>query len=376
MKAQLNDAEALKLITPAALTSYALSAGWTKRESYGPHADLYTGRRLPEIILPKDNSLADYPNVVARLIDVFSRVSDHDELSLYRNLFVADRDVVRVRVYQGTLTMGDSLRLISASRDVLVATASSLNRDPQPSYHPNNKDARDLVSKLQLGHTESGSFVVTVLTPVLAPESGKSASSFLGEEDRDAIPDARRLTHRLTEALGIARSMIEKHTDLVISRAVSMGMSSNRCDALSALIEPFPRVSLRVSWAMTRPRKPHGGVTFKKEDIDALNRTSHTFRQQRGDNSNEVVLEGFVKRLKREATESGGVVQILASVHGSKKESTIEAVLDPSDYEKAIDAHRHQANIIISGRLSRTNNRSYLLSPHISEVISEGKLGF
>lgn len=369
MRTDLSDPQALRIITPEALSWYALTAGWKKRGTYGAHADLYAGTGLPEIILPKDVSLSDYPNVVGKLIEVFATVAHRDKFALYRSLLIADRDAVRVRVHQETLNMNDGIHLISASRDLLLATAYSLRHDPQPFYYP-NKDARDLVSKLQLGHTEPGSFVVTLLTPVLKPGD---ISPLLGDED-DSEPDTRQLTRRLSEALDLTRQTIDRHTSFAMSHAISSGLSSNLCDALSQLIAPFRKVSVRVSWAVTRPLEPHREVRFEKNDTVFLGRSSQIFREQKREDSDAATLEGFVKRLNRDETESGGVIQILTFLHGSKKRSTIEAILTPSDYETAIEAHREQSNIVIRGRIKRIRRRYRLLDPQLIAVVREGKL--
>jgi excisionase family DNA binding protein len=110
MKARILDAEALKAISPGALAAYARGEGWGKTETYGTHADVYTGVQKPEIILPRTDRLADYAAVVSRLIDVFSKVNERDELSTYRDLVGADHDVVRDRRAPGE---GRTLKLLT-----------------------------------------------------------------------------------------------------------------------------------------------------------------------------------------------------------------------------------------------------------------------
>ena len=101
MKAQILDAEALRAISPAALAAFARGEGWAKTATYGGHADVYAGHDRPEIIIPRTDRLADYASAVSRLIDVFAKVNDRDELATYRDLVGADRDVVRVRAFGG-----------------------------------------------------------------------------------------------------------------------------------------------------------------------------------------------------------------------------------------------------------------------------------
>ena len=80
--------------------------------------------------------LGDYASVVATLIDTFADVTGHDELSVYRSLTTADRDVIRVRAAEsddGSVTLNAGVHLIGGARDMLLSVACSL-REPQPVY--------------------------------------------------------------------------------------------------------------------------------------------------------------------------------------------------------------------------------------------------
>ena len=101
LKVRIEDVEALKAVSPVVLSAYARAKGWVKGEAYGDFSDFYTADGLPEIILPRTQQLGDYANVVSRLIEIFARVAGVDELTLYRDLVTADRDVGRDDAGQG-----------------------------------------------------------------------------------------------------------------------------------------------------------------------------------------------------------------------------------------------------------------------------------
>ena len=146
MKVDIGDADALRVVSPAALKAYALAAGWSKLESFGDYSDVYVADEMPEILLPRTELLGDYASVVSRLIATFARIAATDELSLYRDLVTADRDVVRVRVTEtddGSLGVNSGVDLITGARDLLLAAACSW-REPQPLYRAGaNKEASD-----------------------------------------------------------------------------------------------------------------------------------------------------------------------------------------------------------------------------------------
>ena len=95
MRVTIRDTEALKAVSPAALSAYARAAGWSKAETYRDHSDVYVAHGRPEIILPRTEHLGDYADVVSRLVETFANAMETDELSLYRDLVTADRDVIR-----------------------------------------------------------------------------------------------------------------------------------------------------------------------------------------------------------------------------------------------------------------------------------------
>ena len=73
------------------------------------------GRAVAGVGLAADSTLGDYASVVAQLIEIFARVAERDELSLYNDLVTANRDVVRVRVGEsddGSLSMNAGVDLI------------------------------------------------------------------------------------------------------------------------------------------------------------------------------------------------------------------------------------------------------------------------
>ena len=138
MQVRIQDQEALKAVSPAALAAYARSAGWERGEIYRVHSHVYAGHDRPEIIVPRTDHLGDYATVVSRLIGVFAQVADQDELTIYRSLVTGDRDVVRVRVADaddGSLELNQGVDLIGGARDLVLSAACSITR-PRPKGLP------------------------------------------------------------------------------------------------------------------------------------------------------------------------------------------------------------------------------------------------
>ena len=367
MKASIWDREALVAVSPAALSAYARVEGWDKIETYGDHSDVYAAEGLPEIILPRTQRLGDYANAVSQLIGIFAKVADMDELSLYRDLVTADRDVIRVRAGgkdDGAVALSDG---VVWARDMLLAAACSLS-NPQPLYRAGaNRRANDYMRRVCLGQTEQGSFAISLLTPVVPPPMQQP---LIPDWRADDEPVERQVTMRLVDALTATREATEEIVGgdtVAFSKAVSRGISANLCEALVQLIEPFPTLDVSLAWARTRPReRVRDVICFSRDDAPILREAAREFRNR--EPRPDVRLFGFVHRLKRDESQTDGTIALRSDIDGEAQSLT--AVLNSVDYERAIKAHKDRAAVIAEGDLERVGQRWSLLNPRIVSVIS------
>ncbi len=370
MRASIRDTQALRAVSPAALSAYARAAGWRKTDDYGEHSDVYAAEERPEVIIPRTQRLGDYARVVSRLIDIFARAAETDELALYRDLVTADRDVIRVRAAEsgdGAVPVSDGVALMQGAYDMLLAAARSLS-NRRPVYHGRpDKKTSEYLRRVRLGQTEQGSFVATLLTPVISPPT---QPAFGPDWPPAADPIERKVTKRLSCALKAVRKATERTVsggDSAFFEAVDNGVSANLCDALVTLVEPFPALDVSLVWARTHPVKPERDVVcFASGDAPILRGAAQSFRAREPQPDARVF--GFVQRLQRDQQETDGTVTLRAYVDDGPVKS-VTAVLNQSDYERAIQAHSEKAAIIAKGDLEQTGQRWRLLNPSIVEVI-------
>lgn len=370
MKVSIQDKKALLEVSPAALSAYARVAGWTKVDTYGEHSDIFMGEGLPEIILPRTAHLGDYARVVSMIIEIFAEVADVDELTLYRDLAMADRDVVRVRAVSddesGSLVVSDGIDLLSGARDMILAAACSL-QGAQPIYRAGaNREAMAYLNRVRLGQTEQGSFAITLLSPVISPPIQQQM--FSESEYRDD-PIERQVTKRLADALAATREATEKTVvgDAgAFSEAVARGVSANLCEALVKLIEPFQILDISLVWARTHPMNTARNVVrFASHDAPILREAARSFRDR--EPRPDMYLFGIVQGLQRGEMDTKGTIALRTSIDGQNQ--VVAAVLKQSDYARAIQAHETKSPLVIEGDLERTGQRWRLLNPRIVDII-------
>lgn len=362
------DQAALMTVSPASLTAYARLTGWTKAEPYGEYSDVYMAKDLPEIIIPRTQRLGDYANVVRMLLDVFASVEGRPAMHLYRDLVTGDRDAVRVRVAEsddGSVAIGDGLSLLQGASDMVLAAASSLTM-PKPLYARSTNEARHHLSNMRLGQTDQGSFVVTLLTPVISPPV---APTFGARLDVESEPIERRVIKRLIGALDATRNAVEQTAigdPTAFFDAVELGVSANLCDAVATVIEPFSDLDIRVTWARTLPTDSISrAVNFGAADAPILRRASQTFRDREPRRGEQ--LSGFVQRLNRGKEDDDGTITLNTFFDGASRSVTV--VLDQADYETAIKAHASRSMVTLRGDLDQMKRRWRLLNPHVIGVV-------
>ena len=372
MTTNLRDPRMLIAVSPMALSAYAQSVGWSRAEAFGDNSDVYANSLLPEIIIPRTSRLGDYAQVVARLISIFAQAAELEEIELYNNLVVSDRDVTRVAVNDGTddgtIDLEQGSNLVVGSREMYLAAACSLNRQ-SPVYRAGaHQEANECLRRIRIGQTERGSYVVTLLSPAIPPQL---QAPLMPDSEIDDDPMDRRISLRLAHALSSVRDATSRAISgdtTAFTAAVPEGTSANLCEALVQMLEPFSHLEVSMTWAKTRPlHRQKDTVRFSSEETSILREAARSFRSR--EPRLDFELFGSVQRLKRDDSETDGTVTLRASIDG--RTQSVTAVLSESDYNRAIEAHRERAPIKMEGDLDRFGQRWRLVNPRITEVLMD-----
>ena len=355
----------LRNITPVALSHYARSEGWSKVGVYRKYSDIYAADGKPEIIVPSADIIDDYEMAVSDLIAVFSEVLDKDCISVYKDLTVADRDVMRVKALEASpegVPFEIAHTMVTRTRDMLVAAAYSLN-DSRRVYHARvGGEVAGYLNRMQLGHTESGSFA---LVPPIAPELQYST---IGSQHQ-APPRERRVTERLSQSLFATRFATEKvfsGDSYNFEQAIEYGdgVSANLCEAVAGLAQSVSSFDISFNWAITRPSDAiRGPLSFSNRDVPVLREAASKFR--RPEPEYDKLLSGFIYRLTRNQGSRYGIVYMRASVEGVSR--SVRAELDKQDYERSAGTHTSNSRISLIGDLERIGHRLHLRNARVVE---------
>lgn len=354
MRVAITDREELANLEPADVSVYLQSRGWARLGIGGGRAESWmhpSAAQEVELLLPTDKSLGDYALRVSQVLHSLEVVEGRSQLEIMRDICYVGADVIRLRRASdpqafGTIPLIDGTKLIEQAVAMVTAAACAAvaTRRVVPTRHPAEADA--YVKHVRLGHTEKGSFILTVVSRV-APlmVSGSPALLELMEE-----PFPRRVTRTLWRAVG-ASSVATKLTRAggslsVFEQAVEEGVSANLCEALAGMLEatgPETELNLSVAWAAAHPvheegLREHG---FSHNDVPILYEAARTLK--RAAPLEGIPVTGVVVKLHREKGAEAGDVTVSCAIEGSVKKLSVP--LTPSDYQVAIDAHRDKLGV-------------------------------
>ena len=363
-------------VEPLGLRAYLTAGGWTRIEAFGERGDVYALEGASsEIVAPSSSELGDYGTRVLQIADILGKVEDRDPSTVLRDLSSAGVDLIRVAAQddgQRSVPVDAGVTLVSMAREALLAAACAADR-PQRAYRAGGiRKATDYLKTVRLGHTEGGSYVITLLSPVgPSLDDGEQLGIFpeLAEE-----PYARQVTRMLAQGLAGTRQAVDlADRDKGIGafeERVDVGVNANLCKAIANLLKDRERVGVGVGWALTRrsppPRSP---VVFRAREAPVLEEASRVLTE-RQDRPNETV-SGYVRALKREEGEHKGRATMKAVVDGALVSVQVE--FPPGDYTRIVDAHDKRLDITLDGDLRRVGQRWHLAHPRNLYVSSDGE---
>lgn len=245
------------------VATYLRTRGWERLEH--PSRDVSYWRRVVgterfEVLLPHHHEWSDHLDLLTALVDTLARAERRSALSLLHDLSTATCDVIRLRAVagpssDGTIGVGDGLRLVDCLRRVALAAACTAV-EPRRAYHKRKfTEATRFVDRLRLGQTERGSFVLTALSSV-TPALTEDPSS------QEPDPFERKVTRTLAQALsGLEAAALQGSLENQIEpfeREVERGVSADLCEAIALLgeSEVIEQVDFEIAWSPVRPAPP------------------------------------------------------------------------------------------------------------------------
>ncbi|WP_181770335.1 hypothetical protein [Amycolatopsis pittospori] len=372
-------------LTPSAVSSYLGVSGWVLEDTL-PGAEswlLYEGSRPhARIILPTDVTFIDFGKRFNEALQRLRRVYDWDSFQLASSILAARSDFFYIRADQ--LIRNDSIPLKQAEQLIsgtlkMMSAAALATIEPRASFPGRRPDAvrNFLDDDVRMGHTQRGSFIITVLTnldedDVLPPEpqadentskdieilEDETAPDALASESLIIPPFQRRVTATLANALRETSRITSADHPFASSDSINAGVSSELCESILLMtkFEGLRALDLSFRWAPAERVQPPSveQVVFDRDHLEPLKNVSSKLKER--EDPERMSIIGRVIKLQRseESDDPNEATVTLRGVVERNNRRQVRVTLSGADHDLAIAAYREQFPIQVTGDIHRT----------------------
>lgn len=373
MKVRIVDAGVLKALSPTSVAACLRVYGWDERDASRAGTSEWAKVVSDEEILLVCPLKMDAKDYALRMSEVLEDLSDAEGIpqdEVLRDIQTSTADLIRFRVKasgaeDGSLPLEDGERLITGAKEVMLSAACAA-LEPKPYYATRKPNlAMDYLSRVRLGQSEVGSYILTVHSTIPPEVTGGQQNMFHLEQ-----PFERRVSLTLAAALKTTQAVAVRNSVDTL-KDVASGLSANMCSALATMSGQARAHSLEVAikWAAVRsaPAQVANRFSFSADQLGILGEAGRTLKASAQLEGAQVT--GLVVVLKRDAPVEPGKVTIKGLVDGELR--TIRVQLSADDYKKALEAHGHGLTVMVTGEIQRRGNVSELINPRGFSVESE-----
>jgi hypothetical protein len=380
----------------AALDRY----GWRQVGGRTGLYERYVNEREPslKLLIPLDPARPDYQQLLHEALYVLagSRLAQAEQV--VQHLVATPGDEVRfckdVQTVAGAIPWKIGEELFQSASMALKASAKATIERRASFRNHNYRIANDFLGAALMGQTQVGSYVVTAYTPpereFFEKESQRRDYLLFGT----AANTGRQVVRLMRDVLGIAREALDEcaRTEQLeqFDEAVQYGFSKEMATALKGLVHRSDGASVAIDWSRTfipratdsrelptfdahrpnfaSPAPTPNEVEFKPSDYPILEKVEE--RLGAPTTVRKVTVTGTVEVLTRQVGQLGVIVlDIRSGSTGSK----IRVQLSATDYYRAMEAHREENVVRLSGREERLGNYFWLREPSRLEIVGPAR---
>lgn len=343
-------------IKPTLLAAYLERNGWTLVHSIGRKALIFLNEsRDSEIIVPLDNKTSDYAQLLSEALANISQTLKEPIGVITNKISFPYADYMRAKIIStkskyGIIPLNNIVPYFDSLRKWLLAGAAfSIN--PRR-YHTkiSTKDTEKWINRCRIGQTEPGSYCVNIIFPledirdhgqcVLIPQKApltrritntlmQSASEVIRAIEDDDISDIKQCHEKCIISANLCKSIVEMQNNIENG---DISLSTEWHPSVSNITDNIPN-----------------NVVFHSMHKSAFEEISKELTPETPEERQK--FSGFVTRLHREEEDSPGEVTILYA--SGKKRKQLIATLNTEQYTQAIDAHKNNLPVFVSGLLTR-----------------------
>ena len=321
-----------------------------------------------EIVIPKDFDVPDLPAYLEQAINILSVLDNEHPKDVMRRVVYYDSDVLSIRNLEETEYSSIVLRQAATQVNELkglVTYATCSERDPRPYFGSPIPAAKKMTEKYRFGHTFSGSFGFTIVSPIrsLAMQYEMNLDGPGGPIDDPIVvaPVERRVMERIMRGLKYTREATTQRDPQVLVKEYSGGFNSNMCSRVVGLsIRKTLPIEFSVTWSpKIAPPEDLSEFREAKTNAAAYEYLEEAATVLRGLKPEYVTIQGLVTHLSSQADPLGDSIKgrsVVIRWTDIPRPHNVAVALDKDDYVIAHKAHMTWSTVQVSGILQKTGN--------------------
>ena len=346
-------------ISPGLIRDYLQGAGWVFHEPYGPYASIYRGPSGKEALVPSLQDSEFYPKRVRELLATVVAADNLSEPVLFNDLRYHGRDVTRLVVPIGS----DRDTLPPSIFNRVTTGARQVWEDAVKGVGLNASEEADYWETAGFGHTEAGSFVFTMCSPIVSTLAGQLGLMPEGQ----AQSSARKVTDQMETSVREVRSALtelKQGTDDAFGRAAERGITPVACEGISKTAEHFDVVHWEIgeTGGPGHPLKTRLTVSFDRSDAPLLTEAAEAIKRESWVTEPQTTeLFGYINIFKKPQYKAEAEATMKTLIRGAQGEQTVHIMLKPDQYETAWRLHTADQDAAVNGKLVRTGAKTWEL---------------
>jgi hypothetical protein len=347
------EAEHLRLLKLVDIESFLSTSGWTKKAA-NDYASVWKFRDS-EILMPAQEA-RDYFRRVREAIAELSTVMAQTEEAVFRQILASGFKLLKIssvgaRSSDGTVSFEAGCKLLMSVRDLLLASASAVV-EPRRMYTGKRSDlVSSFIDDARLGQTEHGSFVWTVLAPIVQKTEailpGIAPETPFGEQVVTKLLDATKLVRQAAERTDGGSDWFA--TSFV--PLVEKGVSANLCAALCNMLEVDGTEKIVLSTSSFSDGASDLNVVELPATLnERLSQAAVEFRKDPP--LDNVLIEGTTTSFRRESMTKMGRVSMKGMIGGERRRVSFN--LPAKEYDIFLEAHKIDRPISLRADLKKS----------------------
>ncbi|MEU3137540.1 hypothetical protein ABZ691_32840 [Streptomyces sp. NPDC006854] len=376
--------EIARHLTDQQLALALSSNGWQK---YGGQADLYSrwrpvvqnGDGARGLLLPQDSETDDYLELLSQAVAQAWKMGDSRIRSILERAAAVNSLGDEVKFHKETRSRRGTIPWV-AGEDLHAGAQKSMivgakTRKSKAAYFGNANSflAKSFLDSVLMGQTEVGSYVITAYVP---PEEIYTERKVNPGETIPLVGrhTGREITLGMVDALSAARESVDHFkgsgSTYGFVENVRRGFCYELTQAVRSLIRDSDGAEIEVELHSAEdlfsgtPTQRHK-LEFSPSDYSALETAGNVFAAAAA--AEYVTVLGAVTQLERPKPGDPGVVRL--DVFSGSKAKKMRVRLKVEDYDLAVDAHRNNLALRVSGRQEVEGRYYWLYDPEILELV-------